>query len=330
MLFLARLLLVPGVVVLPACSEYDIQKFESVDVFYQDASKAVDILMIVDDSCSMEPFQQKLGESFEAFMTYFIDTNVDYQIAVTTTDVTSWRAGQIRGEVIGPATESAASRFSEAVNVGTLGSGFEMGLEAAAMALSEPLVSTDNFGFLREDATLSLIFVSDEEDGSPNPVNDYINGFYELKGHRNREVLNASALTVTDLSECPPSDYSSTAGDRYVDVAQQTGGIVGNLCAADFENIVVDLSLNTSRLRDTFFLSDKPDLSTIQVALEDVEIPCDAGQWSYQLVDKEGEPAPAIVFERDFMPGASQRIAVRYDPGGGDPVDFCSEEEVTP
>ena len=142
MLSLVRLLLVPsiGAGLMAGCSEYDIQKFESVDVFYQDASKAVDILMVVDDSCSMEPFQQKLGESFDSFMTYFIDTNVDYQIAVTTTDVTNWQAGQIRGEVIGPGTASAASRFSEAVNVGTLGSGFEMGLEAAAMALSEPLV----------------------------------------------------------------------------------------------------------------------------------------------------------------------------------------------
>ncbi len=72
MLSFVRFLLVPSAAaaLVAGCSEYDIQKFESVDVFYQDASKAVDILMVVDDSCSMEPFQQKLGESFDSFMTY--------------------------------------------------------------------------------------------------------------------------------------------------------------------------------------------------------------------------------------------------------------------
>ena len=60
--------------------------------------------------------------------------------------------------VLKPEHEDAKEIFEEMVVVGTSGSGIEMGLEAAKLALSEPLVSGDNSGFLRPEANLSLIF----------------------------------------------------------------------------------------------------------------------------------------------------------------------------
>ena len=68
--------------------------------------------------------------------------------------------------VLGATQDDVQENFEEMVVVGTSGSGIEMGLEAAKVALSEPLLSTDNQGFLRE-ANLSLIFISDEDDFSP-------------------------------------------------------------------------------------------------------------------------------------------------------------------
>ena len=62
--------------------------------------------------------------------------------------------------VLNSQMEGVEEIFEEMVVVGTSGSGIEMGLESAYLALSEPLLSTDNSGFLREDANLSLIFVS--------------------------------------------------------------------------------------------------------------------------------------------------------------------------
>ena len=42
-------------------------------------------------------------------------------------------------------------------------------------------------------------------------------------------------------------------GTRYVDFADQTNGLIENICADDFSTIVSELSLRSSRLNDIFF-----------------------------------------------------------------------------
>jgi hypothetical protein len=324
---------------LVGCIEYDVVVNDGVDVFVQEPPEAVDILMIVDNSGSMAPYQDQLGQNFEQFISFFVGANVDYHIGVTTTDPgfeeptpttgcpnpPDPAAGRILGDVITPETDDPAATFQEIVNVGTCGSGFEMGLEAARMAVTEPLASDENAGFLREDATLSIIFVSDEEDSSPWPVNDYINEFFEIKGQRARNIFNASALTVTNEDKCTAEQAAaSSPGDRYVDVAKQTNGLIGNLCAENFSDIVTELSLNVSQLHDTFYLSGEPDTSTLTVTVDETEIPCSDGAWTYQRLTLDGEEKPAVVFERDQMPEVGSKITVRYMSGGGDIEDFCT------
>ncbi len=313
------------------CSEYELIVWDSVDTFQQNPPESVDILLVVDNSGSMAPYQEKLGQNFESFLTYFVEADIDYHIAAITTDITTQEAGRIQGPVITTETDNADAVFMDIVNVGVQGSGFEMGLEAARLALSEPNISMANAGFLREDASLSLLFVSDEEDSSPSPVNVYINDFQNVKGQRDRDIFNGSALVVTDLGSCSPEamDWSSESV-RYVDVADQTGGVVGNICSDDFANIVTDLSLNVSRLEDTFYLSTTPQVSSLQVWVDDRLIDCSEGEWSYQLLvelDDSGEEVemPAIVFHQSFLPPSNSRIIVKYNWGGGDPADFCTE-----
>ncbi len=323
---------------LASCSDYEVHRFQGVEVFYQKPADQVDILLIVDNSCSMAPYQTKLGNSFEQFISYFylenendeVTANVDYQIAVVTTDTISPGAGQI-GQMITSETTNAAEVFSEIVNVGTSGSGFEMGLEGAYLALTPPLSTTTNADFIRDDASFSIIFVSDEQDASPMPVNDYINAFYDIKGQDNRDIFNASALAITDLDECSSFEASadSAVGSRYIDVAEQTGGIIGDLCADDFDPIVTDLSLATSRLTDTFFLSDLPDPATFQVSVNDEIIDCDAGEWTYTWADLDGVSTPAIVFGLEYLPAPSSQIAVRYDYGAGSEARFCDADADT-
>jgi len=319
---------------LASCSEYEVHRFQGVEVFYQKPADKVDILLIVDNSCSMAPYQTKLGNSFDQFISYFylendddeVTANVDYQIAVVTTDTISPGAGQI-GQMITSETEDAAGVFSDIVNVGTSGSGWEMGLEGAFLALTPPLSTTVNSGFIRSEASFSIIFVSDEQDASPLPVNDYINEFYKIKGQDNRDIFNASALTITDLDECSAFEASSDSavGTRYIDVAEQTGGIIGDLCADDFDPIITDLSLATSRLTDTFYLSDLPDPATLQVSVNDEVIDCDAGEWTYTWDDLDGVDTPAIVFGLEYLPAPSSQIAVRYDYGAGSEARFCGD-----
>ena len=314
------------------CVEYDLMEYDQVEVFHQSPPEEVDILLVVDNSCSMGPYQEQLGSNFERFVEYFIGANVNYHIGVVTTDIEdSSQSGRIQGQIIDSESSNPGQAFTNIVNVGTTGSGWELGLEAAYNALSEPLRSGANAGFLRDDASLSIIFVSDEEDSSPMPVNDYINTFLNIKGARQRDIFNASALAVTDLGDCDPLlTQGSTIGTRYIDVARQTNGIIGNLCDEDFAGIVTELSLNTSRLRNVYYLKDLPDPTSLEVHVSadgsnTDPIPCDAGIWSYQLVEDEvdGSTQPAIVFPVEHLPEPGSKISVRYFTGAGDPVDFC-------
>ena len=186
------------------------------DVFEQVVRKKVDVLLVVDNSCSMIDEQNKLAANFENFIEQFLDAAVDYQIGIVTTDmVDETQSGRLVGETkiitAGMDLDTARSAFVDNVKVCATGSGFERGLMAAEAALSEPLLSGENAGFLRDDAALSIVFVSDEEDGSARPVGEFLTFFKGLKGdagYRDDTLVNMSAVVGEPPNGClQPSPY---------------------------------------------------------------------------------------------------------------------------
>lgn len=328
------------------CSDYNLAQFEAQDIFNQEPAGEVDVLLVVDNSCSMDPYQQKLAANFDNFIAYLQEGQVDYNIGVLTTTIEvpdaypEYGCNQaavdaipeggylVNDTIIRADTDNAEEIFSGLVGVGTCGAGYEMGLESAYRALTPPISTTENFNFLRGSAMLSLIFVSDEQDSSPQPVGDYINTFRQVKGLEDRTAFNASALVVNDLADCTPAQLQSGAvvGSRYVDVAEQTDGLLANICADDFADILTELSYRASRLRDTFYLTRLPAPNSLFVTVDNEEITCDSGAWTY---DTEGEGADMvgkIVFERAQLPEPNSLITITYDYGTGDPSDFCTGE----
>ncbi|MCO4771664.1 MAG: VWA domain-containing protein [Deltaproteobacteria bacterium] len=213
-------------------------RLEQTDVFVQEIRRAVDVLLVVDNSCSMIDEQIKLGSNFEAFIEEFVDAEVDYQIGVTTTDmVDPLHRGRLQGETklitADMSFEEAQTLFSENVHVCATGSGFEKGLDAARAALTEPVLSNENAGFLRENAALAIVFVSDEEDISVDPVGDYLDFFFGLKGdpsYRARDLVTMSSV-VGDLpggcEQVPPVVFDCADGldepdgDGIIDCADE-------------------------------------------------------------------------------------------------------------
>ncbi len=334
--------LVPVLLLVGCASDYGISRLERSDTFTQQPATELDILLVVDNSCSMEPYQNELSRNFDAFLSFFREGDVDYHIGVLTTSVLEVEAGYgctqnqidripaagelVSDVVITADTSDADALFSQIVSVGTCGSANEMGLEAAAIALDGGVVD----GFLRDDAFLSLIFVSDEEDYSPNPVNDYMNHFRSIKGPRNTESFNASAIVLTDPDECTRAQLNAggTLGTRYIDVATQGQGILGNICDDSFERVVTDLSLASSRLSDRFYLSEYPDTATLVVNVDGVDVSCLDGGWMYEEVEYDGqEGQPAIVFDRAYMPPPFTEIVVRYNRGEGGVYTCGAPEE---
>lgn len=320
-----------------ACkSDNSLSKLDGDDAFFQVEAGKVDVLLVVDNSGSMQPYQSKLSENFEDFLSFFTGF-VDYRIGVITTSIEDLEPSEFcsaeeiaavpsGGVLVGNTWITADDadgdeRFRELVQVGTCGGGYEMGLETARLALD----NGTNPGFIREDAYLSIIFVSDEEDSSPLTTSEYVNSFRALKGATVRDRFNASALVVTDEADCTSAQLDAGANEslRYTDVADQSGGVIGNICAGDFADIVTELSLASSRLRDTFYLSQTPDAATLIVGIDGEEVPCEEGRWVYDEVDG----APAIVFDRAQLPPPGARITASYDYGDGDPSGFCGGAE---
>lgn len=338
------------------CSDYEIHSKDVGDVFYQLEAGEVDVLLVVDNSCSMEPYQEKLSQNFESFLTYFIEGGIDYRIGVTTTTVSEPPEPDgvfctqsdinkipepgylVQNVILDKDVQDANAIFQNIVKVGVCGSGSEMGMESAMRVLENP-----TNGFLRESAYLSVIYVSDEQDTSPLGVNDYINNMRAFKDPSQRDVFNASALVINDLTACNTSDpnFQGSVGSRYVDFANQTNGVIENICADDFSTIVSELSLRSSRLNDIFFLSRDPSPDSIILGVFDGEeseenqneeneeiegIPCDgtgAYKWKYDLIGEGENAQPIIQFDRSTLPPPNSRITVQFNVGTGDPCDFC-------
>ncbi|MEY3210847.1 MAG: hypothetical protein RIT28_1328 [Pseudomonadota bacterium] len=178
--------------------------------------------------------------------------------------------------ILKPDTEGAGEIFSEMVAQGTTGTGIEMGLDSALSALSEPLLSTTNAGFLRPEANLSLIVVSDEEDSSQYAVDHYFSYFAGLKGDaafRDHSLFNLSAVVGSEEPEfegdpsCSSDDGVASFGSRYVDLAQRTNGLIESICDDDFSPIAQELGLTLSGLVAEYELSERPREDTLEVSL---------------------------------------------------------------
>ena len=182
-------------------------------------------------------------------------------------------------------TPAAEEIFAENVAQGTIGTGIEQGLENARLVF-EGHPSTDvalegslyeaNGAFLRDDAKFSILFVSDEDDVSPYPVDYYLRAFTDLKGdraYRDRTLLNLSAVVAKDppprddLPSCETENGVGWYGRRYLEAANETSGLTESICAEDFAPIVSELGLTLSGLVAEFQLSRCPQIDTLTVEL---------------------------------------------------------------
>lgn len=185
----------------------------------------IDILFVVDNSGSMEEEQNNLAANFGQFIDLIVATPAQFRIAVISTDmIDPAQSGKFLAKAGNPKvldrnTANLRTVFSENARLGTMGDGFEKGLDAIEAALSQPLLGNENAGFLRAEAVLGVVLLSDEEDCSHDPgaipefdgdecvrnidrmrpISRYINFLKGLKGGDASRVFFA-AITGPDLT----------------------------------------------------------------------------------------------------------------------------------
>ena len=256
---------------LSACAQDTLIRLPTTtDEFTQNTAAAVDVLWVVDNSQSMAAEQAGLGESFTHFVSELVASDIDYRIGVVSTDPAD--GGRLHDDGSGTAWVDATmdgavsiETFKSLVRVGTAGALVEKAFETTAMALGKgpgwvpgTPATSPNGDFLRDDAALFIIMVSDEDDNSFGPVNYYRRLFESHKGPGNEARISVSAI-VSPAGESPCYSSSrggaSQAGDRYTDLASQTGGIVTSICD-NFNEALAELSLTAAGLKAVFPLEE--------------------------------------------------------------------------
>ncbi len=291
---------------------------EFTDEFEQGAGKKVDVLFVIDNSGSMGDEQQNLVDNFKTFVQIATLWQNDYHLGVVTTDMDKGNeSGKLREmngtRIITPTTSGGADLFKQVAKVGTSGSASEQGLAAAESALKLPHVydagkactvdkdcGTDGFcvkdadgpgkgcgghnrGFLRKNAGLEIVFLSDEEDSSPQALKYYANFFWSLKGIVNKGLFHAHAIVgLQNNGGSGSSGCDAAKGSRYITVAQDSGGQVASICDKSFSKALENIGQVAFGLSHQFFLTMTAEASTVTVSINNK--PCTGGAktWSYE------------------------------------------------
>jgi hypothetical protein len=169
--------------------------------------------------------------------------------------------------------------FQRNAFVGVCGSGREQGLEAARLALSEPLVSGANAGFVRRGARLVVIFVSDDDDCSDPertgageeptacttcPVQRYVDFLRGPIAGEPKDLFVAAIAAVDPVtlhpSRCRVEGSGADAEHaayRYAELISAFGerGLVDSVCKASFYDTLVAIA---SRITQEVPLDGEP------------------------------------------------------------------------
>ncbi len=295
-----------------------------VDTFTQDLIPKADVLLVVDDSCSMQDKQNALAANFANFIQYAQSANVDYRIGVTTTTIGGTECVPIFGcftpdsrgpnghlvqdgptqlKWVTPQTPQVSSVFSRLVNVGTNG-GTEQPLAGATLALTPPAISNENAGFLRDEANLAVVVISDASDQSPRPVTYYQDLLVNVKGYQRLSYFTFSAVTPRLAN--PPSncsyDESGANSSRYNPITSYTGGVQDEICNSNWAQTLQNLGQTAFGYRTHFYLENQPQ-GAVVVRIDGLVVPqCPAPTPGAQCWTYDAMP-PAVRFANAPAPG---------------------------
>lgn len=266
---------------------------EGDDSFEVPTDPPSDIIFFVDQSCSMDDDARSLGSNFSSFISQLNTYTTDWHIIVANDDDGCNNTG-----VLTTATTNYVSRFETAVTSGG-GTWTEAGLTVTANAVDKTDSSECNAGFLRADALLHIIMVSDEPEQSLRSWDTYVNQVIAKKGDASKVKFSAVAGDVP--GGCRSGSNSAEPGTGYYEAVNATSGEFLSLCStwSSSVGVLADASITMS----TFTLEQTPVPETIEVAVNGAP---QTGGWNYD------SGSNSIVFDPAFVPAEGDTVDVAY------------------
>ncbi len=251
----------------------------------------VDILWVVDNSGSMGDEQDELAYNFDQFINNFLKENISFKMGITTTDPRSQYSGLSRCAFNKLTSEAAIANesqfvadFKTCIRVGTHGYYREAGLTT-----SRDFMKRYGANFLREDAYLIVVLISDEKEQSPNSVKSYVD---QIKAYKTNTGL-LKMYSIVNLSNAP----------RYLEAAGRTGGKKADI-KSNFADTLKNMGEKIVELSSSFALKSIPYDSEIVVKVDGKVV---TTGWS---IDTE---SGTLKFAADSVPNEGAAITITYN-----------------
>ena len=262
-----------------------------VDSFTQHMSiDGIDILWVVDRSGSMNRYNPELLAGVEAMLLALPVS--DWRLVMISADPSRAVVSNEFPLVPGDDVDDAAAMLATLTSAPK-----EEGFNAVYEYINHnPYSST----WMRSDAGLLVVFVSDEEEQSdtsyPHP-SDFISWYGSL---RMGSVFMASIVNqeaTTSLCAWPPSPID--VGDRYMEATTMLGGVVVDICDTDWSPGVTDATHSIEPV-ENITLTHKAEADSIRVFIN--------GALNYDWYYAETENT--VYFT--IIPSAGQLVEIGY------------------
>lgn len=267
---------------------------EYVDTFTVPEDPPADILFYVDQSCSMDDDQRNLASNFSAFIADLSNYTTDWHVLVVNDDDGCNNSG-----VLTSRTSDYDSRFESAVGRGG-GTWTEAGLTVTSEAIENTDSGECNDNFLRDDALLHIIMVSDEVEQSTRSWDSYVDRVRTKKGDPN--LVKFSAVAGDYPGGCSTSGNSAEAGVGYYEAVMETGGEFLSICSTWSSH--VEALATASIAVASYTLEHTPIPSTIAVKVDGTTR--GSGVWAYD------SGTNAVTFDDAHIPESGSTVEISY------------------
>ena len=280
-----------------ACSDYEVNRRVLRDSYVQPGrTSGVDILWVVDNSASMFEEQDQLITHATSFIGFLSLAPIDFQMGVTTMDMNVEYPGKLIGDMMTPETPNLVEVFTEQMSLEE-GSREEQGFETALNALDLEGINGD---VIRSQADLEIIFFTDEDEQSDLDADDFYSQLTILRG---APQISVNAIIGDPPMGCASLFGAADAGFKYQEIQENTEGLRESICSLHYDALLNRLAMKVLGLQDRIYLTAPPDLSTVDVRIDDALIhQRDRHGWRYDAGEN------SIVFDGYAVPFQEQKL----------------------
>lgn len=266
---------------------------ENTDIFEQPLQAETDIVFAVDKSCSMGDDIANVIANFQSYTGTLEGLDADYRVAAVVQD---------NGGVAGSAAYISHDNADDGVEIITemLGGSYGGSTEMAFTLLYNAMGTGANRPgeWIREDAKLNLVGVSDEPEQSTQYSWDgYVELFQGLKSDPDDLVMHAIG------GDYPSGCATAEPYTNFYEATVATDGLFLSICASDFASNLTELAEQSAAALNIFDLTLTPVPETIVVEVNGAP---DTNGWRYE------EEGNAVVFDEDNIPEGGSIVEIDY------------------